>query len=141
MEIRIAAWNVRTGHHVGQKEIIAKDLLSCKIDIAALSEVRLPGSGQMVVEPPSIDDQMTLYYSGGDKREAGVGFMVARRAVASVVSFQPISDRLAVLTVNGTTKTHLVAVYAPTETNPDPGNTNLLGVIQLATTPQCWITS
>ncbi|CAM4496109.1 unnamed protein product [Leuciscus chuanchicus] len=131
MEIRIAAWNVRTGHHVGQKEIIAKELLSCKIDIAALSEVRLTGSGQMVVEPPSIDDQMTLYYSGGDKREAGVGFMVARRIVGSVVSFQPISDRLAVLTINGTTKTHLVAVYAPTETNPEPTKNDFYNQLQL----------
>lgn len=131
MEIRIAAWNVRTGHHVGQKEIIAKELLSCKIDIAALSEVRLTGSGQMVVEPPSIDDQMTLYYSGGDKREAGVGFMVARHTVGGVVSFQPISDRLAVLTINGTIKTHLVAVYAPTETNPEPTKNDFYNQLQL----------
>lgn len=39
VEIQIAVWNVRTGHHIGQKEIIAKELLSCKIDIPALSEL------------------------------------------------------------------------------------------------------
>lgn len=39
VEIQIAVWNVRTGHHVGQKEIIAKELLSSKIDIPALSEL------------------------------------------------------------------------------------------------------
>ncbi|EYC22440.1 hypothetical protein Y032_0017g3350 [Ancylostoma ceylanicum] len=38
-ELRIAAWNVRTGHQVGQKEIIARELTRCKISIAALSEL------------------------------------------------------------------------------------------------------
>ncbi|XP_051787580.1 craniofacial development protein 2-like [Erpetoichthys calabaricus] len=74
----------------------------------------------MVVQPPAIDDQMTLFYSGGDKREAGVGFMVTSHAARSVIAFQPISDRLAVLTIKGTIKTHIISVYAPTETCQDP---------------------
>lgn len=65
---------------------------------------------------------MALYYSGGEKRKAGVGFMVARRTVKSVVSFQPISNRLVVLTINGSIKTHLITIYTPTETNPAKNN-------------------
>ncbi|CAM4382965.1 unnamed protein product [Leuciscus chuanchicus] len=69
-----------------------------KISIMALSELRLTGSGTMTVQLPGIDGTMTLY-SGSDKQEAGVGFMVDTRAASSITTFQPISDRLAVLTV------------------------------------------
>ncbi len=62
---------------------------------------------------------MSLFYSGGAKREAGVGFMVDSRAAKSVIASQPLSDRLAVLTINGTIKTHIISTYAPTETNSD----------------------
>lgn len=115
----LAAWNVRTGHHVGQKELIAKELSSCNISIAALSELRLTGSGTMTVQLPTSTDSMTLFYSGGDKRAAGVGFMVDKRAATSVLAFQPVSSRLAVLSINGMIKTHLLSIYAPTEPSSD----------------------
>lgn len=73
---------------------------------------------------------MALYYSGGEKRKAGVGFMVARRTVKSVVSFQSISNRLVVLTINGSIKTHLITIYTPTETNPDPAKNNFYNQLQ-----------
>ncbi len=72
-EICIAAWNVRTGHHVGQKEIIAKELKNYKISIAAVSELRLTGSGIMSIQPPSESYAMTLYYSGGEKQGVALG--------------------------------------------------------------------
>ncbi|KAF5893028.1 endonuclease exonuclease phosphatase family, partial [Clarias magur] len=45
--------------------------------------------------------------------------MVTSHAARNLIAFQPISERLAVLTINGTVKTHLISVYAPTETSPD----------------------
>lgn len=117
--INVAAWNVRTGHHVGQKEIIARELSKLNALITALSELWLTGSGTVAVEVPAMDEKMTLYYSGGDKREAGVGFMVHHRFSVSVVVFQPISDHIAILTVDGMINVHVIAAYAPTETNSD----------------------
>ena len=118
-EIRIATWNVRTGHHVGQKEIVAMELSKCKISIAALSEQRLTGSGMLTIQPPAMDEKMTLFYSSGGKQEAGVDFMVDRQAARGVIAFQPISDHLAALTINGTIKIHVLSTYAPTETSTD----------------------
>ena len=63
---------------------------------------------------------MTLFFSGGEKRKAGVGFIVNSRAIKSVIAFQPISDCIAVLTIDSTIKTHFVSIYAPTEISPDP---------------------
>ena len=116
-EICIATWNVRTEHHVGQRGIIAMELSKCKISLAALSELRLTGSGMLTIQPPAMDETMTLFYSGGEKREAG--FMVDRQAARSVIAFQPISDCLAALTINGTIKIHVISIYAPTETSTD----------------------
>uniref|UniRef100_A0A914X3Y7 Reverse transcriptase domain-containing protein n=1 Tax=Plectus sambesii TaxID=2011161 RepID=A0A914X3Y7_9BILA len=64
-EVRIAAWNVRTGHQVGQKETIACELQQCKVGVAALSELRLTGSGTTVIQLPDSDEYTTLYYSRG----------------------------------------------------------------------------
>lgn len=44
--------------------------------------------------------------------------MVDDWATRSEFAFQPISNRLAVLTVHGT-KAHLLAIYAPTKKSPD----------------------
>uniref|UniRef100_A0A914XR53 Endonuclease/exonuclease/phosphatase domain-containing protein n=1 Tax=Plectus sambesii TaxID=2011161 RepID=A0A914XR53_9BILA len=130
--IQIAAWNVQTGHHVGQKELIAAEIIKGKISIAALSELRITGSGTLTINPPKIDEVVTLYYSGGDKREAGVGFMVSRLAAQSVVAFQPLSNRLAILTINGPVKLHLFAAYAPTETSTDASKDAFYDQLQTA---------
>lgn len=114
------------------------ELSKCKISIAAVSELRLTGSGTLTIDPPTIDNTMTLFYSGGEKREAGVGFMVDQQAARSVIAFQPISNRLAVLTVDGTVKTHIMSIYAPTETSPDTAKDDFYNQLQhtLDTIPQ-----
>lgn len=66
-----------------------------------------------------VDESLILFYSGGDKRESGVGFMANKRATQSVIVFHPISDRLQILSIDDTIKTHIISVYAPTETSPD----------------------
>ena len=131
-EVKIAAWNVRTGHRVGQKEIIARELSRCKISITALSELRITGSGTVTIPPTTTDDTMTLFYSGGQKREAGVRFMVNSQAANSVIPFQPISDRLAILTIKGIIKTHIISIYAPTETSSDLTKNNFYNQLQHA---------
>ncbi|RXN27752.1 endonuclease exonuclease phosphatase family [Labeo rohita] len=72
-----------------------------------------------------------LYFSGGEKREAGVGFMVVHRTSASITAFQPVSERLAVLTIEGTVTTHVIAVYAPTETSPNTNKDDFYERLQL----------
>ncbi|MGH0149848.1 UNVERIFIED_CONTAM: hypothetical protein FKN15_043035 [Acipenser sinensis] len=62
---------------------------------------------------------MILYYSGGDKKQGGVGFMVDSRTTRSMIAFQPFSNRLAILTIDGTVMTHIVSIYAPTDVSPD----------------------
>lgn len=65
--INIGVWNVRKGHHVGQNEIIVQEIQRWNIQIAALSELRLMGSGTTSIKPSSSNEPMTLYYSGVEK--------------------------------------------------------------------------
>ncbi|EYC06433.1 hypothetical protein Y032_0076g1060 [Ancylostoma ceylanicum] len=129
-ELRIAAWNVRTGHQVGQKEIIARELTRCKISIAALSELRMNGSGTATIKVPDSGQAMTLYYSGGDEHREGVGFMLSNRVVATVAAFQPVSSRIAVISVSGTVTVHILCIYAPTEMSPDLVKDEIYGQLQ-----------
>lgn len=55
--------------------------------------------------------------------------MVDDWATRSELAFQPISNRLAVLTVHGT-KAHLLAIYAPTKTSPDEVKDNFYDQLQ-----------
>lgn len=105
--------------------------LECKILIAAVSELCLTGSGILTIQPSMTDEKMMLFYSGGEKREAGIGFMVnSRWAVGSVTAFQPTLDHLAVLTVAGTVKTHILPTYALTKTRLDTAKDDFYNQLQ-----------
>lgn len=88
LEVQLATWNVRTGYHVGQLEIIARELSRYKISITALSELRLTESGTKTIRIPGNGDEMTFFYSGGHKHIEGVGFAVDHRAMKSIIAFQ-----------------------------------------------------
>uniref|UniRef100_A0A914XMU6 Endonuclease/exonuclease/phosphatase domain-containing protein n=1 Tax=Plectus sambesii TaxID=2011161 RepID=A0A914XMU6_9BILA len=48
----------------------------------------------------------------------------------SVMCFQPLSSRLAILTLAGTITTHIIAVYAPTEVSADDAKDNFYTKLQ-----------
>ena len=74
----------------------------------------------MTIEPSTIDEKIALHYSGSDKRQAGVGrWIYVGRSSRQSRRRVPANKRLAVITVNGTIRTHIIAVYASTETSPD----------------------
>lgn len=57
-EIRLTAWNDRTSHYVSWKEIIAKELLTCKISVVMLYKLWLTGSRTTTVHEPSLNEKM-----------------------------------------------------------------------------------
>lgn len=108
--IRVAAWNVRTLSSAPFQVSLQRVLLTHEIDIACLSECRIPGSDKIKIE------KSTLIFSGGANRTYGVGIMISPMLSRMLVSYRTISDRL--LTARLQHKHgHLsvIAVYAPTE--------------------------
>ena len=98
--------------------LVAHELGRYNIDIAALSETRLPGTGDIT----EVGAGYTFFWSGkapDDAREAGVGFAIRTSIVPKLDTLpKGISDRLMTLRLplaRGTYIT-LVSAYAPTMT-------------------------
>ena len=79
--LHLATWNVRTTNDSVNScrperatAIISRELVSSNIDICALSEVRRERTGNI------IEKDHTIYWSGGDTKEADVGFAISNKA-------------------------------------------------------------
>ena len=66
--------------------IICRELERAEIDICALTEVRRPNSGNIV------EKSHTIFWSGGQDKNAGVGFAVSNKL--ENITPQPINDQL-----------------------------------------------
>ena len=117
MNFTIGAWNVRTTNDSDDSirperatAIITRELSKANIDICALSEVRREGQGNLV------ERDYTIYWSGGTKKEAGVGFAISNKLSSFVMTTVPISDMLMVSRIQPHFRKYLklVSVYAPT---------------------------
>ena len=122
-DIKIASWNVRSLLQEGYKELLGLSLARYNVDVACLQELRLGGEGQQTLHVPMKEDGVDgtvslglyrLFHSGQVKQgHRGVGFAV-RKELAEGAIFEPISDRLAVLTLRGVPKDIImVCAYAP----------------------------
>ena len=101
--------------------LIASELARYNVQIAALSETRLPGEGQLSEQSAGY----TFFWIGrgqDERREAGVGFAIKSNMV-NKLSAPPkgINDRLMTVRLPLPRKRHatLISAYAPTLTNPD----------------------
>jgi len=116
MVMRFGTWNVRTLLQAGNMNIIAEEAKSYKLEVVALQEIRWKDGGSIR------KSKYTQRYSGYDVRQGnrGVGFIVSKKVIMSVLEFLPVCDRICILRVKG--KFHnstFVNIYAPTEDNED----------------------
>ena len=129
MPLTIGAWNVRTLMDRDQAErpqrrtaLVGRELARYNIDIAALSETRFAGEGQLCEKGAGY----TFFWSGRaeeERREAGVGFAVKTSLVGKLEGLpKGVNDRLMTLKLplsHGKKHATFVSAYAPTVTNPD----------------------
>ena len=118
-----ASWNIRTLQDNSKNPerrtaILSRVLKNLNIDIVALSETRLPGSGQLK------EKDYTFFWSGRpeeEHRSAGVGFAIKRKLADKLHSL-PIAhtERLMSLSfsLSKTKQLFVISAYAPTMTNP-----------------------
>lgn len=127
--LNIATWNVRTlldradsDRPQRRTALVANELARYSIDIAALSETRFAGEGELCERGAGY----TFFWSGrgpDERREAGVGFAVKSSLVGKLVGPpKGVNDRLMIMRLplsNGKKFATIVSAYAPTMTNPD----------------------
>ena len=112
--LRIGTWNVRTLKKTGKLHLILHELEEVNVDIAGLSEIRWTGEGHFR------SGDSTVIFSGGINGQGGVAVLLNKRLSGSLISYNPVSDRIVVVRlatkpVNMT----VIQVYAPTSTHPD----------------------
>ena len=107
-------WNVRTLHAPGRAELLVDELLNYDINIAAISECRWTQSGEACILSSDKRHSYKLFYSGGNTHEYGVAFAVKNCLASCVLSFTPVSERIAVIDVRSIKTISILSVYAPT---------------------------
>ncbi|PIK38496.1 endonuclease-reverse transcriptase [Apostichopus japonicus] len=108
----VGCWNVTTLEAPLAAEHLETTLNNYRYDIIALSETHNIGKESRL--------QGRMFLSGGDRRYAGVGFLLSHRARRSVIFTESISDRLMAVRLKLKIGTLLViAVYAPTSVAAD----------------------
>ena len=80
--IKISTWNIRTLFQKGKYNNAQKEMERLKIDILGLSEVRWLGAGEC-----NMKNGGKFVYSGGVFAEHGVGIMLGKSTVKSLMGY------------------------------------------------------
>ena len=90
-----------------------------KVDVLGISETFWKGSGEFMYKLPN-GERFMVVYSDGEKHRKGVAFIIGKRIINSVLSYQTISERHMTLKVSGRTRNVLIhQVYAPNMDDDD----------------------
>ncbi len=112
---------MRTLQDVSVQALTMRELRKYYVDVACLSEVRIPDSGHSVIKVPGEEACYHLYRSGVVDNSWGHGVPIAlnEAAQAGLLAWVPISARLASARLKGATVDLIVVVvYVPTRTPP-----------------------
>ena len=115
-DITIATWVVRTLRAAGKVEDLLHEMDRYKWSILGLCGMRWKQSGEIPT-----DGGHRVYFSGKeDKYEQGVGFLVHKDIVKSVIGCHPISSRLVTVRLRASPfNITIIQVYAPTSSYDD----------------------
>ena len=111
---RIATWNVNTLYQAVKLDILRREAERIRLDVVGVSEVRWTGSGKIA------SGGRTLYYSGGERYEAGVGVMMRSEEADPVVDVWQVSESVMLVKIDAKpTRMNIIQVYAPTSDHSD----------------------
>ena len=79
----------------GKLANVAQEMGRLKIDVLGLSEVRWTGCGEVNYQGKK------LIYSGGERHERGVGFVLSKDASACLEGYYAKSDRILLIKLKG----------------------------------------
>lgn len=97
------------------------------IDILGISEHRWTENDQLLTKG------WMLYYSGGKEHQRGVGFLLSPKVTKSVLSVEPINDRIILLRIDAKPRPiTFVQVYMPTNDYDDSDVLDVYADLQLA---------
>ena len=116
-DLYVGIYNVRTLSSDDKLWDLEMELSKMKWTIIGLSEVWLKRKGCIILN----NTGHTMYYSGGNESQCGVGFVVNKSIAGNVVNFKGKSDRIAEIPIrlNQWYQLNCIQVYMPTSSHPD----------------------
>ena len=126
-DITIGTWNVRTLRAAGKLKELTHEMDRYKWNLLGLAELRWKSFGET-----STEEGNKVYFSGmKDKREHGVGFLVHKDIVNTVMGCCPISSRLITICLKATPfNMTVIQVYVPTSDYDDSEVEDFYGQLQ-----------
>jgi len=119
--LKIGTWNVRSLFEAGKLANLTREMNRLELDILGVAETWWPGVGECNV------DGGVFFYSGNEdpKHRKGVGIIITKELLKSVVDFVPYSDRTTLLKLRARpSDLNIIQVYAPTADLPDHDGEN-----------------
>ena len=127
--LNVCTYNTRTINdlNVHARDTMLHEISDINWDVIGLSETK---EKETKIEPLECGNQ--LFLSGNNtSRSNGVGFLVKKSLVSTVDEFDPISDRLAVLSIKGKfSKIVYIQCYFPTSSSSDDDITDMYDKLQ-----------
>lgn len=117
LRLNIATLNTRTISTPEKLQELEEELSHIKWDILGISEHKRKGNEELTLHSGHV-----FHYIGTDDvKDGGVGFLVHRKHVSSIVQFQHITNRVMYLIykLNSRYALKIIQVYAPTSSHTD----------------------
>jgi len=106
----MATWNVLRLNRAGSLRKLQEELTKYRLGIAAIQEIRWPGTEIMDT------GDFTILYSRSMKSTLGTGFVVSKECNGPIMEFKPINERICTLRIRARLfNITLICVHAPTE--------------------------
>ncbi|KAK3789537.1 hypothetical protein RRG08_004607 [Elysia crispata] len=112
-KLKVGTWNVRT-LDAGKVEIIENEMERIKLNILGICEHRWKGQGHLTTPKGG-----KFIYSGREQPgQSGVGILLEKETAKSLIGYNPISDRILIVRIQGRKKNMaLIQAYAPTSSS------------------------
>ena len=93
--LKIGTWNVRSLYQAGKLDNCTQEMSRLNIDILGVAETRWTDSG--VIDR----DDHSIYFSGGNSHQHGVGIIVKKRLNSAVLGYIAKSNHVITLKLEG----------------------------------------
>lgn len=127
--LTIGTWNVRSLREDGKMDELEYEMEHYTCDILGISEMRWLCTGEMITEMGH-----KVWWSGDEsKHEGGVGFLLHKRWINTVIECEPISKRLIRIRISSAPRNlTIIQAYAPTSGYSDEEVEDFYSELELA---------